>query len=90
MKGAEYGVPLLVLVGSPVQLFGRTSLIERHATRWDWKVLSANESLPWSMEMIKQYSDLWSLKTVSKNRGVYKKVFSDHISPQLIHRVLDS
>jgi len=34
-------------------------LIERFKNYWDWNVLSENDSLPWSAELIDRFIDRW-------------------------------
>ena len=35
------------------------TLIQRYERSWDWELLSRNEALPWSLELIERYEDRW-------------------------------
>ncbi|HNL81292.1 MAG TPA: hypothetical protein PKL69_13225, partial [Agitococcus sp.] len=37
--------------------------IERFEYRWDWKWLSRNKALPWSLALIERFEDKWNWKT---------------------------
>ena len=35
-------------------------LLERYKDRWDWEVLSNNESMPWSLDLLGSFEDSWT------------------------------
>ena len=41
--------------------------IHRHAERWDWKLLSASQTLPWSDELIERFCARWDWGWLSRN-----------------------
>ena len=42
------------------------ALIQRHESSWDWKRLSENTALPWSLELIERFEDRWAWDDVAK------------------------
>ncbi|HNJ87171.1 MAG TPA: hypothetical protein PKU92_11355, partial [Agitococcus sp.] len=37
---------------------------------WDWKELSNNEALPWSLELIERFDDKWDWERLSNNEAL--------------------
>ena len=44
------------------------ALIQRYESSWDWARLSANEALPWSLELIERFEDRWDWGAYPKTR----------------------
>ena len=36
------------------------ALLQRYENSWDWALLSGNEALPWSLELIERFRDRWN------------------------------
>jgi hypothetical protein len=47
-----------------------------------WSDLAWNDNLPWSIELLERYSHLWVEPPL--NQGLYEKVFSRHITEDLV------
>lgn len=47
--------------------------IEKYKDKWNWDVLSRNESLPWTEEFIENYKDkwTWSYKDILNWIGIF-------------------
>ena len=59
-----------------------SDLIERFAKRWDWRRLSSNTALPWSIELIERYIDRWDWCNLTGNESLPWSV-------ELIERYID-
>jgi hypothetical protein len=52
-----------------------------------WSELALNDDLPWSIELLERYSHLWAEPPL--NQGLYEKVFSRHITEDLVKEISD-
>ncbi|MBF4102926.1 hypothetical protein INT80_11955 [Gallibacterium anatis] len=45
-------------------------VFERFEDRWDWRRLSENEALPWSIALIERFEDRWDWEKLSRNQAL--------------------
>lgn len=59
-----------VVIDKPKNL--TENIIEEYRDKWDWKQLSWDEELPWSLKLIVKYDDRWDFKDrgLSKNEAL--------------------
>ena len=55
-------------------------LLDKYINKLNWKLLSKNESLPWSIEFIKKYS-YWFWRDLEKNKSLPWTIPADPVSP---------
>jgi hypothetical protein len=63
-------------------------LIEKYKDKWDWKDLSTNKSLPWSIELIEKYNDKWDWWTLCSNKSLYEKALVPYLDDALVDELM--
>ena len=68
-------------------------LIEKYEDKWDWEDyfdggLNINESLPWSIELIEKYKGKWEWAYLTRNNGIYEKIFQPLLNDEFIDEIM--
>lgn len=67
LEAFEEDIDWKILSGSYSESLMRAENLEKYKARWDWKELSDNRGIQWSLELIDRFIDYWDWEALINN-----------------------
>ncbi len=62
--------------------------ISRYKDRLCWHNLSYNLDIPWSLELLEEFHNLWNWSALTYNNDLWKKVFDPYLDDEFVENVV--
>jgi hypothetical protein len=62
--------------------------ISENIMNFNWKLLSGNPGLPFSVELLNKYRDYWDVEQIQSNKGLYDKALSPLLNDRIVDQLL--